>query len=56
MVAATFGDNSDEEQMPDLVGSDNESDDGNQPNHGNDNYAFQQLHEMPKQPNEWLEL
>ena len=43
MVAALFGDDSDEEDMPDLVGPDNESDDGNQPNHGNDSYAFQQI-------------
>jgi hypothetical protein len=43
MVAATFGDDSDEEDMTDLVGSDNESDDGNQSYHGNDDYAFQQI-------------
>ena len=43
MVAATFGDDSDEEYMPDLVGSDNESDHDNQLYHGNDDYAFQQI-------------
>jgi hypothetical protein len=39
MVAATFGDESDEEDMPDLVGSD----DGNQSYHGKDDFAFQQI-------------
>jgi hypothetical protein len=43
MMTALFDDDSDEENMPDLVGSDNESDDGYQPNYGNDNYAFQQI-------------
>ena len=43
MVAALFGDDSDEEHTPDLVGSDDESDNGNQPNHGNDTYAVEQI-------------
>ena len=29
--------------MPDLVGSDNESEDSKQPYHGNDEFAFQQI-------------
>jgi hypothetical protein len=43
MVAALFGDDSDDEQIPDLVGSDNESDDGNQPDDGNTVYAVQRI-------------
>ena len=44
MLAAAFGDHSDEEEdIPDLVGSDNESDDSKQPYHGNDEFAFQQI-------------
>ena len=45
MVAALFSDDSDDEHMPDLVESDDESSDDNQPNHGSDVYAVQRIEE-----------